>query len=175
MRRQSFCVPNMLPPQPSRCHWSKGDVLDSTAGGNSRPKRIHIETWAPGLAAGLEPRVMFPLDVPNCAEMDQGACHLTCPSPFMAHSLGDEVAFSWAFKPDPAAHLQRGLWDLWLRTAQSGNAPEKHHCPLPVASIDLPLTPPHPPTPTSRSNRVGQAWGGFLLVNCFFFFPWQGL
>lgn len=107
--------------------------------------------------------------------------HLTCPSfltAAVAHSLGDEVAFSWVFKPDPAVHPQLGLWNLWLKTAQSRNAPEKHHSPLPVALLDLPTSSTHPtppphllPTPTPTGS--GQAWSGFRLVNCFF--SWQDL
>lgn len=75
--------------QPGRCHWSKGKVLDKTAGGNLSLKRIHMETWALGLAAGLKPCVLFSLAAQSCSEMDQESRSLDLPV-FLRGSTGTQ-------------------------------------------------------------------------------------
>lgn len=54
-------------------------MLDKTAGGNLSLKRIHMEIWAPGLAAGLEQCVLFSLATQSCSEMDQESRSLDLP------------------------------------------------------------------------------------------------
>lgn len=61
------------------CHWSKGEVLDKTGGGNFSLRCIHMETWAPGLATELEPSVTLCLAAQSCNEMDQGSRSLDLP------------------------------------------------------------------------------------------------
>lgn len=54
-------------------------MLDKRAGGNLSLKRIHMETWAPGLAAGRQPCVLFSLAAQSCSEMDQESRSLDLP------------------------------------------------------------------------------------------------